>query len=385
MQNELQEKLRKELLSFLDNRTTDYAAGEMVIPTSTYNDPEYLAREFDKVTRRHPVIVAHASELGEPSGSFLRVDVAGLDVLVVRQDDGSVKALGNVCRHRGTQLEAEGCGQRRVFSCPYHRWNYDRDGELRSIPFDDGFVGVDRGDLRLLEYPATVFAGLIWVTPQQGSGPLEMVEYLGAELHVEITSSDVDTALLYRKQTFDLPFNWKAVLDGYTDAYHLQFVHPKTVGPFFHTNIYKCDEFGKHRRMVVARRGIEELRDVDLTEGEFPKYAISGWQLHPGNLIVRPPAHWEVAVIRPNPTDLTKCLATLMMLVPEMPVTEKAVGFRERNWEMMISAVVDEDWVVAGTINGALARSEVQSVVLGRNEKATQHFHRILAQDVAAD
>jgi hypothetical protein len=157
------------------------------------------------------------------------------------------------------------------------------------------------------------------------------------------------------------------------------------VAPYFHTNIYKCDIFGKHRKMVVARRGVEELTDEALSSGEFPKYAISGWQLHPGTIISRPPAHWEVAIIAPDATDLTRSTATLMMLVPEMPTSEKATGFRDRNWEILIDTVVNEDWVVAGTIGPSISQSEVKELVLGRNEKATQHFHRMLSADVSED
>jgi phenylpropionate dioxygenase-like ring-hydroxylating dioxygenase large terminal subunit len=385
MDIDLRERLRKELLEFLDDRSTDYAEGTLRIPTSVYTDPEYLRMEFERVTRRYPVIVGHRSELGTEPGSFQRADVAGLDMLIVRQDDGSVKALGNVCRHRGTQLESVDCGRRRTFSCPYHRWSYDRTGALRAMPFDDGFYDVDRSQLSLLEYPAADYAGLIWVLPTRSDLPLDMAAYLGPDLTAEIEASDVADSHLYRAETFELNFGWKAVLDGYTDAYHLQFVHPKTVGPFFHTNVYKCDVYGRHRRMVVARRGIEDFRYAELDNDEFAKYAISGWQLHPGNLIVRPPAHWEVVVVRPNPRDITTTLATLMMLVPEMPTTEKATRFRDRNWERMVNAVVDEDWAVAGTIDGALLRSELDYLIIGRNEKATQHFHRTLAADISSE
>ena len=384
MDIETQELLRKNLLSYLDNRTTDYAPTTMRIPTATYTDPDYLKLEFDQVIRRHPVVVGHHSEVGVEAGSFIRVEAAGLELLVVRQDDGSVKALGNTCRHRGAQVEAAPCGRRRSFSCPYHRWTYHRDGGLRSVPFDDGFVDLDRTEFGLLEYPAAIYAGLIWVLPQQRGGALDMAAYVGPELAAEIEASDVDRCVLYRKETFELDFNWKAAMDGFTDAYHLQFVHPETVGPFFHTNIYQCDIFGKHRRMVVARRGIEDLRDADLADGEFPKYAINGWQVYPGTVIARPPAHWEVSVMIPNPQDLTRSKAILMMLVNELPTSEKATRFRDRNWEMMVDAVVKEDWVVAGSIDPSLRRSDLTELVVGCNEKATQHFHRTLAEDVAA-
>lgn len=102
-----------------------------------------------------PVPVAHESEVPEP-GSFVTVDVNGAPLLVVRQDDGSVAVLSNVCRHRGAQVETRDSGRRKMFSCPYHRWCYSRDGGIRSMPFDDGFSGVDRVDRSLLAFPSAV-------------------------------------------------------------------------------------------------------------------------------------------------------------------------------------------------------------------------------------
>lgn len=90
--------------------------------------------------RQRPTAVAHLAQLPE-AGSFVTADAAGTPLLLVRQDDGSVRVLANVCRHRGARVEAEPAGRRKMFACPYHRWCYTRTGAIRSIPFDDGFAG----------------------------------------------------------------------------------------------------------------------------------------------------------------------------------------------------------------------------------------------------
>lgn len=376
-----QQKLREELLGFIDNRTTDYADGVMRVDPAVYFDPEYLKEEFRVVFAANPMIVAHHSELAEP-GDFVTVDVAGVPMIVVRQDDGSVKAFANACRHRGARVELADSGRRRMFACPYHKWCYSRDGGVRSIPFDDGFVGLDRNELSLVEYPAAEYAGLIWAKAQPGT-ELDMAAYVGPELAGDVTASKVSDAKLYRKHTFHLDMNWKVVMDGFTDAYHLQFVHPETVGPFFHTNIYKCDIYDKNWRMTVARRGVVDFRDRDLSDGEFPKYAIAGLQFFPGNIISRAPAHFEIWAIRPNSEDLSKCVVTVWFLVEELPVSDKAKRFREKNWEILLKAVEGEDWVVAKTVSDVLPHSNVPDLFYGRNEKATQHLHSQIARDLA--
>jgi phenylpropionate dioxygenase-like ring-hydroxylating dioxygenase large terminal subunit len=105
-------------------------------------------------------IVARSAELPDP-GSFVTVEHGGIPLLVVRQDDGSVRALVNICRHRGAKVELRPSGTRRMFNCPYHKWCYSRSGELRHIPFDDGFAELDRDEYALRDYPVQERDGLV--------------------------------------------------------------------------------------------------------------------------------------------------------------------------------------------------------------------------------
>ena len=73
-----------------------------------------------------------ASEWATP-GAFRTDDYAGVPILVVRGRDDQLRAFLNVCRHRGAKV-ARGCGQARVFSCPYHAWTYDLAGQVTGIP-----------------------------------------------------------------------------------------------------------------------------------------------------------------------------------------------------------------------------------------------------------
>jgi hypothetical protein len=320
--------IRKQLLEFIDNRTTDYADGTMWVESGRYADPAYLRREYDLVFARHPRIAAHAAELAHP-GDALTVTAGDVTATITRDADG-----------RPVAAAADGTA-----------------------------------------YPACDYAGLVWMLPVAGER-LDMAGWLGPELDRDVQACGVADAKLYRRVNFTLDMNWKAVMDGFTDAYHLQFVHPHTVGPFFHTNIYKCDPFGKNWRMVVARRGLENFRDANFDYAEFAKYAIASFTTYPGSIIALAPAHFEIWNIRPDPSDLLRCVVDLWFLVPELPLTDKARAFREKNWEIVMHAVRDEDWVVARTVSDSLPFGGVGRLLLGRNEKATQHLHGQLARDV---
>lgn len=328
MHQDTKVEMRKLLLNFIDTRTTDYADDPMWIDAARYYDPDYLRSEFDTVFTAHPRIAAHRDQLTE-AGSSVTVTAGATPITVTRGTDGSLEAL-------------------------------DESGN---------------------RYSAQDYAGLVWLFPKPGI-ELDMAAWYGPEMDRDIQACGVADAALYRAETFHLDMNWKTVMDGFTDAYHLQFVHPETVGPFFHTNIYKCDPFGKNWRMVVARKGIEDFRDEEFDYSEFMKYAIASFTCYPGSIIALAPAHFEIWNVRPDESDLRRTIVDLWFLVPELPTTEKAVRFREKNWEIVIKAVRDEDWAVARTVSDSLPRSGVPALVLGRNEKATQVLHGSLAVDV---
>jgi phenylpropionate dioxygenase-like ring-hydroxylating dioxygenase large terminal subunit len=378
MQDQSKADIKKRLIGFIDSRTTDYAAAEAYVPADVFFDEGRLRREVDFV-RTMPTIVAHGSELRDP-GTFVTVDCCGVPILVVRQDDGSLKAFSNVCRHRGAKVEEQPVGRRKMFSCPYHRWCYNRDGSIRAIPFDDGFAAIDRTAHGLIELPADEYAGLVWVVPTPGE-PLDMAKFVGSDLSDDVAASGIASAELYRQETFVVDIEWKVVMDGFLDAYHLQFVHPRTVGPFFHTNIYTFDAFGKHSRLFVARRGIEDTRD-DAAELNFTDYAIGNFTLYPGTIMTIEPSHFEIWSVRPDATDIRRSVVQLRFLVPELPRTAKQSHYWDKNWDLLVKTVREEDWVVAKTISDGIAHGNVESLVYGRNEAANQHFHRQLSADV---
>jgi nitrite reductase/ring-hydroxylating ferredoxin subunit len=155
--------------------------------------------------RHRPTVVAHTSQLPE-AGSFVTADAAGTPLLLVRQDDGSVRALANVCRHRGARVETEPAGRRKMFACPYHRWCYKRTGEIRSIPFDDGFTGVRKAALGLVEHPSARAGNLVWVVPDRSDPPDVPVP------------AELGRASLVRNETLELDESWAGVETRLTSA-----------------------------------------------------------------------------------------------------------------------------------------------------------------------
>src|SRR5262245_60314823 len=108
-----QRRWGEQMLSLLAANTTHMADREYVQPVADYIDPVHARRERDLLFRRTPLIVAAADELARP-GAFRTVDIDGVSALIVRQDDGSLKAFHNVCRHRGCRVVDAECGTTRT-------------------------------------------------------------------------------------------------------------------------------------------------------------------------------------------------------------------------------------------------------------------------------
>jgi glycine betaine catabolism A len=104
------------------------------LPGSWYADPAVFAREQRAIFERQWLCRARSADLSRP-GQFTVVQAGSESVLIVRQQDGGLRAFLNVCRHRGARVCLEESGQvTRYLRCPYHAWSYDLDGRLAAAP-----------------------------------------------------------------------------------------------------------------------------------------------------------------------------------------------------------------------------------------------------------
>jgi len=165
---------------------------------------------------------AHISEIPNP-GDYALFEVGEESVIIVRGKDGEIRALHNVCRHRGARVCEKETGHANTFVCPYHKWTYNLDGTRRSARHMDMLDGFDVADYPLKTLNITVYMGLIFVnfdaTAPDFAGPLSRVaDQLGAY--------DLDTAKVICKRTYKVDANWKFCLENYLECYHCTAAHP---------------------------------------------------------------------------------------------------------------------------------------------------------------
>jgi len=200
------------------------AEGDWGLPGWTYRDPDFFDAECARIFRRSWQIVAHESALPSP-GDFQLLEFLGESIVVMRGDDGAVRAFTNVCRHRGARIlnQPAGCARRLV--CPYHGWTYDSAGRLAGVPMEESYGEIDRDRLRLAPVELDNVLGFLFVRLEPDDRP--SVAQMLAPFAEEIAAYRFpDLCPLGRVTLRPRSANWKIVGDNYADALHVVTAHP---------------------------------------------------------------------------------------------------------------------------------------------------------------
>ncbi|HEY2298452.1 MAG TPA: aromatic ring-hydroxylating dioxygenase subunit alpha [Jatrophihabitans sp.] len=194
-----------------------------MLPRTAYVDPEVFAWE-----RRHIfsswMCVGYSADLPEP-GSQRAVAVGNGGVLLIRDEDGRIRAFANTCRHRGHELL--GCGQsakRHSIVCPYHSWSYKLDGELRNAPSLRNDPEFDASQFGLFALQAVDWHGWIFVDPSGTSGPF--AEHVAGTEDI-IGSYRPEDLVIVARHEYELACNWKVIAENYQECYHCSTIHPE--------------------------------------------------------------------------------------------------------------------------------------------------------------
>jgi len=357
----------------------DLADAVYPVAAASYSDPDQWQREMACIFRRVPLLLALGVDLPEP-GDYRTLTVADRPVLLVRGDDGVVRCLLNVCRHRGAKVTTEPCGHARRFICPYHSWSYDRSGRLAGVPDGDLF-----GDLTavhgLIELPCEERLGAVFAILEAGAA-LDLDDWLG-DMQDSLEALRLHDLYPYARTTTLASPNWKLAADGYLDGYHIGFLHKDTIGRKALNNRNTYDLYGPHARIGFATRRITDIDDLpedqwqlgdymSLVHYVFPNVSISGG--HRGNLML--------SRLFPGPTVGES--TTVQHHYYREPVTEDREAEAEARRQTYEQVVRDEDCATIFGIAESLDAMATSPVLFGRNEPANQRLHQTIA-DLTAD
>lgn len=372
MNHVAQVELGHELLSAVETRRTALAEEVFHNPTGDYVCPAQAALERERFFRGHPLVMGLSGDLPEP-GAFITNDFVGPPLLITRNAQGEVRAFLNVCRHRGTRV-AEGCGVARgLFICPYHAWAYDLDGRLSSIAERRAFGEIDPAAYGLTALPAAEKDGLIWVRPSPGA-PIDPDALLGA-LAPEIASYGLAGYTHYETRVLRQPMNWKLVIDTFLETYHVPILHRSTIAPLLHGNAAAFRAYGPNLRMAVPRRTIGELRALPEPEWNVLRHTALVYVLFPNVAFIWQGDHVETWRVYPAGNGTDESVMHVSLYTPEPPLTEKARRYWNKNMDLLMRTVQDEDFPLAAGMQRAFRSGAQEHIVFGRNEPALTHYH----------
>ena len=327
--------------------------------------------------------VAHISEVAQP-GAFVTRDVVGTPVIVVRGQDGELRAFLNVCRHRGATVELREHGQCRRFVCPYHAWAYDTDGKLAVVRQPEGFPTLDASSTGLVQIPCTQAAGLIWVCPDPKQAA-DGQDFLPAELTAEIESLGLHESVVFAKTTRVWNANWKLIIEGGLESYHFSIAHRKTIASAFLDNRSTFEFFGDHIRTVLPRRSILEIGDHATNDWQLRDHVHLVYNLHPNAMLLVQKAHIELFFLTPLSADSTRI--DVMTVVPD-PGPDGHSDKARNHWatnHAFTNTTLDEDFTLGEQIQRGVLTGANTHFRFAAFEGALTRWHRRMNEIVAGE
>jgi Rieske 2Fe-2S family protein len=221
---------------------------EPSLPSSWYFDPAQYALELDRIWYRHWIYLCRADSLAAP-GCFRSFTIGTQPVLIVRDDDGALRAFYNTCRHRGSMLCTEPSGRlpARVITCPYHAWSYRLSGELARIPSAGRAHHVPMQETALYPVALREWQGFVYVNLNDSNRGFGDNDGFGTNFNANVDAVahwPLAELAVGHRLTRRLACNWKVFWENYNECLHCPTVHPALVN-----------------LVPIYRRGIMEPRD----------------------------------------------------------------------------------------------------------------------------
>ena len=191
------------------------------LPGYFYRSHVTYQQELNNLFFKSWLFAGHVSQIPNVGDYFL-YEIAEESVIVVRHDDGSIRALINSCRHRGSRVCELKQGHGKAFACPYHGWVYGTDGALKAARHMDAMPEFRKEDHGLKQARVAVRFGLIFINFDPAAydfnESLKQVDTQMAPYHLE-------TAKIAHRETYSVDANWKIALGNYLECYHCETAH----------------------------------------------------------------------------------------------------------------------------------------------------------------
>jgi len=343
------------------------------IPGAWYVDPHIAELEASSVFAGTWQLVGRIERVEKP-GQFVTANIAGEPVVVVRGNDGVLRAFYNVCRHHAAAVVTEQCGQASILHCPYHGWNYGLDGSLKGMPEFDGVKDFDRQQNGLVPVKVETWEKFVFVNLDPEA--IALRDFLGG-LVKRVAPLGVSRLHYFDTRSYDIACNWKVFVDNYLDGgYHVPHLHKglSSVLDYKEYTIENEDRYCLQSSPMVSSS--EDAATGATRKGDRAWYF---WQ-YPNLMINCYEAYMDTNLVLP--LDVDHCRVIFDFYFAD--VSEASRAYNQQS--VAVGArVQDEDLGICESVQRGLKSRAYGAGRLSVRREAGEHlFHRLLAADLKA-
>ncbi len=400
--------------------------GTDLIPKERYISPDYMRLEWERMWTKVWLLGCREDDIPLP-GDYHVTSIGREEILIVRQNDGTIRAFYNVCLHRGNRLVA-GSGRTETFRCAYHHWEYGLNGAFVRIPDEDSFPQGRPPCRGLRELRCNTWNSFVFYTMNDDAEPL--LDYLNP-IPQHLDPYHFERMVKTTDLTVEWNCNWKTSVDAFNETYHVQGIHPELLY-YLEDKDVQIDVFGKHSRYLVPFATISQrvkevteipyfikhiMREAGMEPADFDgrlrdiRKAVQAWKRAHGaeqgldyselnddqltddyhyfifpNLTLN--THADDLMLfrqRPHPTDPDRMYFDLMKfrLVKkgEQPPPKPRHEFF-RHGEKSLGLVLDQDAYNLPGVQAGMHSRGFPGLWIGAQELRIRHFHKVLSDYV---
>jgi len=352
------------------------------LPAKYFTDPDVWEMEKEKVFGRYWIYAGHENCIPDAGDYFTRT-VGDKQVIVARDDDGTVRAFYNVCAHRGSKMVEDtpmtDPGNMDRIQCPYHLWTYDLDGDLRSTPrsfeeaslnpdLDDSDVsGLDPDENGLLEVHTDSIGPLVFLN--FADDPPHTLDEQAGKMKTRLESLPLEEYQLARRYVSEVECNWKTFGGNYSECDHCQANHQDWItGIQLDESELEVNDYHWVLHYTHEEDIEDELRIHDEHEAQFhylwPNFTVNMYGTADG---------YGTYIIDPIDEGRFQLIADYYFADPDLSADEEEFIRTSRQLQEEDFELVERQY--EGLTSGALGQGQ-----LGPNEHTLHRFHR-LAQE----
>jgi choline monooxygenase len=346
------------------------------IPSLWYFDPEIYAAECRAVFRPTWQVAGRQDQVAAP-GSYCTTEIAGEPVVVVRDQDGVLRAFANVCRHRAARVMNEPEGRATRLRCRYHGWTYDLAGRLRGTPEFEGVADFCKEEQGLSTLEVDCWGPLVWVRQKRAAEahPASLAGFL-SPLPEQTAALGLERLHFVERRTYELACNWKVFVDNYLDGgYHVNTVHPGLAGALDYSR-YRTEVFD-HTSVQIsplkpADPGAGDSSTTRVRIGDNAYY----WWVYPNFMINIYAGIMDTNLVLPLGPDRCRVVFDFYFADTE---GEEARRFIAESIAVSHQIQMEDAGICEEVQQGLASSSYSTGRFSVRREAAGYHFHRLLA------